>query len=133
MNKIVDDWRFRAAILSLGQKKDANGRAKIRKQIVVLLRSDYQLTQDDKLALADFFEEKPRGRRKGAVQYPQLHRAVQEIRAIKARHRVRLEAAIERYRASLHLRPDRTELTYFANNEDQIRIELSRSSKSSKN
>jgi hypothetical protein len=45
----ADQWRFRAALLSLGN-------AKSRAQLLDLLRSDYQLTIEDNRLLADFLE-----------------------------------------------------------------------------
>lgn len=91
-----------AAIFSIAQKRDANGKAKAKRGLIALLRSDYRLTRQDQLALADLLDEKKRGRPPKNPFSP-IERAVRAIRSYQSNGSKRSQA-IARYRLDLQAR-----------------------------
>ncbi|WP_029081082.1 hypothetical protein [Bradyrhizobium sp. th.b2] len=103
-----EDWRFRAAVMSINQKTDASGRGKARRVVIDMLRSpNYRLTGDDQAVLADFLEQSWESRGPGRPAKRQLSEAdkiVSEILALQAKERLKLKDAIKFYKVILMFR-----------------------------
>ncbi|MCP1915918.1 hypothetical protein J2R96_008398 [Bradyrhizobium elkanii] len=90
------------AVFSIAQKKDANGKAKAKRALIDLLRSDYKLTRQDQLALANLLDERKRGR-PAKNPFSPVSRAVRAIREYQSKGFKRSQA-IARYRIDLQAR-----------------------------
>jgi hypothetical protein len=89
----ASEWKFRAAVFSAQQKG-----AKSLAQVIRMLREDYPLTADDKKALADYLEFKPkRGRRPRPAFSRKWHlqRVVGKVRDLAERKGITHQQAIE--------------------------------------
>lgn len=124
-----EDWRFRAAVFTLTQKKDANGRAKARQVLSSILRSDYRVTRADQLALAEYFDDRKAGRPKRNPFTP-ISRAVARIRSDQERHGYKRAQAIELYKWHLQLTMGAKDgAAHFKKYENEILEELRRAKK----
>jgi hypothetical protein len=90
----AEQWRFRAAIFDAVAGK--------KKHLLDLLRSNHPITAEDRETLAQYIDgklspSKGRGRPEEPLYSPTwyLHRAVQEVRNLRAKHGLPVEAAIE--------------------------------------
>ena len=93
-----DEWRFRGVVLSAHHQK----KAKAFSRLLRMLREDYPLTADDKLALADYLESLKAAPKRGAPpqrvfsQTWHLRRIVEEVRLRAKRESITLEEAVGR-------------------------------------